>query len=332
MEATLPGNGTDRECLDHYRLDQLIATSTTARIYRATDLRTGRQVAVKLPHVEVEGDSLFYQRVQRERQIGQKLDHPSIVKFLPDSGRSRAYLVMEWVEGLSLRRILNESGLGKLPHDRALRLASSLCEALEYLHSQGVVHRDLKPENILVDTSPEGFDRIRIIDFGIAGMAGSRRLTFGRLSQVMGTPDYISPEQVRGKRGDARSDIYAIGVILYEMLTGTTPFPGENPFAVMNLRLVDHPVPPREADPAISPELQEILYRALERDPVNRYARAHELAWDLQHLDQVVVEDRPEIQKARRKTNWFSATFRPAAVVLISASVFAVLLYAASHT
>lgn len=332
MEATLPGNATDGERLDHYRLDQLVATSTTARIYRATDLNNGGQVAIKLPHLEVEGDALFYQRIQREEQIGKKLDHPSVVKFLPDSRRSRAYLVMEWVEGRPLRRILSESENGKLPHERARRIAASLCEALEYLHSQGVVHRDLKPENIMVDDSAEGGDRIKIIDFGIASMTGARRLTFGKLSEVMGTPDYISPEQVRGKRGDSRSDIYAMGVILYEMLTGTTPFPGDNPFAVMNLRLVDHPVPPREADPAISAELQEILYRALERDPSNRYARIHELAWDLQHPDQIVVEDRPEIQKAGRKTNWFSAALRHVSMVLIPVSVFAVLLYAASHT
>ena len=110
-------------------------------------------------------------------------------------------------------------------------------------------------------------DNIKLIDFGIAGNVGSRRLTFAKLSQVMGTPDYISPEQVKGKRGDGRSDIYALGVMLYEMLTGKTPFTGPNPFAIMNDRLLNNPVPPRESNPEISPELQEIIYRALERDP-----------------------------------------------------------------
>ena len=125
---------------------------------------------------------------------------------------------MEWVEGQLLRRMLSEQG--KLPPERALRIAVGICEALEYIHDQGVVHRDLKPENVMVDAE----DHIKLIDFGIARLAGARRLTFGKLSQVMGTPDYISPEQVRGKRGDARSDICAVGVMLYEMLTGTTPF------------------------------------------------------------------------------------------------------------
>ena len=127
----------------------------------------------------------------------------------------------------------------------------------------------MKPENIMVDAN----DHIKLIDFGIAGNEGSRRLTFAKLSNVMGTPDYISPEQVKGKRGDARSDIYAMGVMLYEMLTGKTPFKGNNPFAIMNDRLLNNPPPPREIDPTISPELQEIIYRALERDPKNRYAQ-----------------------------------------------------------
>ena len=131
-------------------------------------------------------------------------------------------------------------------------------------------------------------DRIKIIDFGIAGQAGSRRLTFAKLSQVMGTPEYISPEQVKGKRGDGRSDIFALGVMFYEMLTGKTPFSGPNPFAIMNDRLLNNPIPPCEVNPEITAELQEIIYRALERDPKNRYAHASEMAWDLRHQDQVV--------------------------------------------
>ena len=291
--------------IDHYTLENLVATSNTASIYRGTDLRTGREVAIKIPHLEVEGDLLFYGRFQREQEIGQKLNHPSIVKFITDETRSRVYLVMEWVEGRLLRTILSEQG--KLPRERALRIAVGICEALDYIHSQGVVHRDLKPENIMVDAQ----DRVKLIDFGIASLAGARRLTFGKLSQVVGTPDYISPEQVKGKRGDARSDIYAAGVMLYEMLTGTTPFPGDNPFTIMNNRLVNHPIPPREGDPGISAELQEILYRALERDPKNRYAKAHEFSWDLQHQDQVGVADRTELRDwQRRRTPWIRAVLR----------------------
>ena len=176
-------------------------------------------------------------------------------------------------------------------------------------------------------------DRIKLIDFGIASLAGARRLTHGKLSQVMGTPDYISPEQVKGKRGDGRSDIYATGVMLYEMLTGTTPFPGDNPFTIMNNRLVNHPIPPRELDPSISPELQEILYRALERDPKNRYTRAREFSWDLQHQNQVGLADRPELRDwQRRRTPWIRAMLRYGGLALIPLFVFALLYYVARHS
>jgi hypothetical protein len=145
-------------------------------------------------------------------------------------------MVMEWVDGRLLRQIMNEQG--KLPSRARGPLTVAICQALEYIHANGVVHRDLKPENIMVDAD----DNIRLIDFGIAGKRGSRRLTFANFSRNMGTPDYISPEQVKGKRGDARSDVYSLGVMLYEMLTGKTPFSGPNPFAVMNDRLLNYPV------------------------------------------------------------------------------------------
>jgi serine/threonine-protein kinase len=175
-------------------------------------------------------------------------------------------------------------------------------------------------------------DRVKLIDFGIAGQAGARRLTFTKLTEAMGTPDYISPEQVKGKRGDGRSDIYALGVMLYEMLTGKTPFQGPNAFAIINDRLLNNPVPPREIDPSISPELQEIIYRALERDPKNRYASAHEFAWDLRHQDQVGVADRPELRdwKTRRKP-WVRRVLFYVAMALIPLIVFGLLLWVARH-
>jgi serine/threonine-protein kinase len=200
-------------------------------------------------------------------------------------------MVMEWCEGRLLRKILDE---GRIGQERALRIALGVLDALDYIHAHGVVHRDLKPENIMVDDH----DNIKLIDFGIASDAAARRLTYANFTATLGTPNYISPEQVKGKRGDGRSDIYSVGVILYEMLTGKLPFPGPTPMAAMNDRLLNPPVPPRVADPTVSPQLQEVIYRALEREPKNRYATAHEFAHDLQHLDQVGVEDRPEI------TNW----------------------------
>jgi eukaryotic-like serine/threonine-protein kinase len=315
------------DTLDHYRIENLVARSGMASIFRGTDLRSGEAVAIKIPHPEMEADVVLYDRFKREQEIGRKLDHPNVMRVITEDGRSQVYMVMEWVEGRLLRQILTEQK--KLPVERAVRLAIEIANALDYIHSRGVVHRDLKPENIMVNAQ----DNIKLIDFGIAGNEGSRRLTFAKLSQVMGTPDYISPEQVKGKRGDGRSDIYALGVMLYEMLTGQVPFQGPSAFAIMNDRLLNNPIPPRELDGTIAPELQEIIYRALERDPKNRYAAAREMAWDLEHPDQVGVAERAELTDwHRRRTGWPRRIAFYALLALIPIVVFGLLLWVARHT
>jgi len=315
------------DLLDRYRIENLVARSGMASIFRATDMQTGQQVAIKIPHPEIESEPVLFDRFKREAEIGERLDHPGVMKVLGGEEHSRIYMVMEWVEGRLLRQVLHEQK--KFPVERALKITLEICDALDYIHRNGVVHRDLKPENIMLDAE----DHIKLIDFGIAGVEGARRLTFAKLSQVMGTPDYISPEQVKGKRGDGRSDLYALGIILYEMLTGKTPFSGPNPFAVMNDRLLNNPVPPREANPEISPELQEVIYRALEREPSNRYSTANEFAWDLEHLDQVGVAERAEMKDWRkRKTPVARQILFYAAMALIPIVIFGLLLLVARHT
>ena len=310
--------------LDHYSIDSLVARSGMATIFRAIDTRTGRAVAIKIPHPEMEGDPLLFDRFNREDEIGKKLDHPGVVKVLNGEERSQRYMVLEWVDGRLLRQILNEAKI--LPPERATKITVGICKALDYIHSQGVVHRDLKPENIMVDAE----DRTKLIDFGIAANAGSRRLTFAKLTQAMGTPDYISPEQVKGKRGDARSDIYALGIMFYEMLTGKVPFTGPNPFVIMNERLINHPIPAREVNPAVTPELQEIIYRALERDPKKRYQSAHEFALDLEHPEKVGVAERDELRNwKQRRSPVLRRVLFYIMLALIPVLVFGLMLYVA---
>ena len=310
--------------LDNYQLESLVASSGMASIFRARDARDGSIAAIKVPHPQAECDPIFHDRFRREIEIGVWLRHPSIRKILRTPKSRRLYMVMEWLDGRLLRQVLADDG--RMPTERAIAIALELLDALGYMHAQGVVHRDLKPENVMLDEQ----DHAKVIDFGIASLVGSRRLTFGKLSQVMGSPDYISPEQVKSKRGDARSDLYAVGVMLYEMLTGETPFHGANPFAVMNARLAFTPHAPSEINPDIPPQLDTVVLRALERNPDHRYSTAQEFAYDLAHLDQVQVTEQAALVDLRQQPSARKRTLVSYVMLaLIPAIVFGLLLYVA---
>jgi len=273
---------------ERFEITDIISRSGMSSVYKATDLKTGRQVALKVPLLKLESDPAFYSRFEREEEIGRALDHPGILKILPvdPKQRSRPYLVMEYLEGQTLDEVMQRTK--PLPEADALRIVSRVCDALDYLHKHQVVHRDLKPQNIMLCNDGS----LRIMDFGIAKAATSKRITFGGFSPTLGTPDYMAPEQVKGQRGDERTDIYSLGAILYEMVTGRLPFEGQNAYTVMNARLVGDPVAPRTHNPKIRPEVEEIVLHAMARDPADRYESAAAFKADLDAPDGVHVTGR----------------------------------------
>lgn len=283
-----------------FLIDSVISRSGMASIYKAKDLRTGLPAAVKIPYMQLESDPGSFSRFKREAEIGKMLNHPAILKFLEVSEQSRPYIATEFLDGQPLSQIMSETR--PLPLGDAARIASEVCGALEHMHQHQVVHRDLKPQNIMV--CQDG--TLRIIDFGIAKAAEMRRLTFAGFSPTFGTPDYMAPEQVKGKRGDERTDVYSLGAVLYEMATGSVPFSGDNPFIVMNSRLTGDPVAPRERNPEISPELEEIILHAMEREPHRRYASAAAMKAELDDPESVKVTGRHRHLQAPKlwKTRW----------------------------
>jgi serine/threonine protein phosphatase PrpC len=290
-----PGDTID----GRFEIEDVISRSGMASLFKAKDLETKRTVAVKIPYMQLESDPNSFARFQREEEIGELLNHPNILKFIKVPNKSRPYIVTEYLEGKPLSTVLNE--VRPLPIQDAVQIASYICGALAHMHENKVVHRDLKPQNIMI--CEDG--TLRIIDFGIAKSTEMRRLTFAGFTPAMGTPDYMAPEQVKGKRGDERTDIYSLGAVLYEMTTGSVPFEGPNPFIVMNSRITGDPIAPRKVNPEIPEALEEIILHAMEREPHRRYHSAAAMKAELDDPETVKLTGRhhqlvsPKIWKAR---------------------------------
>ena len=314
------------EKLDQYQLTELIARSGMASIFKGRDLTNGATVAIKVPYLQFESDVVFYGRFQREEEIGCRLDHPNIIRVLTPKRKSRMYIAMEYIDGVSLRAMIRD----KRPLDTAkgLDIVRQICAAMVYMHSQGVIHRDLKPENILITDSGQ----VKIMDFGIALDESARRLTWSGLSSTIGTPDYMAPEQISGRRGDVRTDIYALGTMLYEMLTGRLPFEGENVYSVMRAKANEDPQPPSRYWSEIDPHLEEIILHAIARQPRDRYGAATEMCKELSKPEQVVISGRatklhPRSLKAQRIRRALLGVF----FFVSLASLFAFLIWLANR-
>ncbi|MHB8630625.1 MAG: serine/threonine-protein kinase [Candidatus Limnocylindria bacterium] len=302
-----------------YRIADRLGVGGMGATYRAIDEQTGRTIVVKIPSLALIGDPGTFSRYQRELEIGQRLEHPGVQRLLT-SGQlpgGAPYMILEFVPGETMRTYLSEHA--PLPIDEAIRHAADLADTLRYCHERGVIHRDLKPENLYL--TPDG--RVVVGDFGIALLQGARRLTFRRLTNTVGTPDYMAPEQVSGERGDARTDVYAVGVLLYEMLTGKVPFRGDNALAVMGQRLTTDPPSVRALRREVSPELDATVRRALARDREARYPSMAALRADLLHPEGVVTASAPAMSAPLAPRGDLP---RPATAALIIGAVFAALL------
>jgi len=310
------------DTLDQYELTELIARSGMASIFKAVDRTNGQTFAIKIPYEQFENDVIFRSRFQREEEIVRRLDHPNIIKDFTPRHKSRMYIAMEYVEGVSVREEL--AAEGAFSRDHAIDYARQICGALVYMHEQRVIHRDLKPENLLITTTGV----VKIMDFGIALDELARRITWSGESSTIGTPDYMAPEQIAGGRGDVRSDIYALGIILYEMLTGKLPYEGDSVYSILRAKTLEDPEPPTHYLHELDTHLEEIILHAIERVPRRRYGRVAEMQHDLKNAAQVAITGRASALHPRsRRSQKVRAVMWSAVLFLSMAMVVAFLIW-----
>jgi eukaryotic-like serine/threonine-protein kinase len=279
-----------------YELDGVVGRGGMAEVYRARDIRLDRIVAVKTLREDLARDQTFQARFRREAQSAASLNHPSIVAVY-DTGEDMAgptpvpYIVMEYVDGRTLRELLRDDR--RLLPERALEITDGVLRALDYSHRNGIVHRDIKPGNVMLTRSAE----VKVMDFGIARAVSDAQATMTQTAQVIGTAQYLSPEQARGERVDARSDLYSTGCLLYELLTGRPPFTGDSPVAIAYQHVRENPIPPSRVDPEIPSWADAIVLKAMAKDPAERYQSAAEMRTDIQRaLSGVPVAAPPQTE------------------------------------
>ena len=268
-------------------------------------MRLHRDVAIKVLRADLARDPSFYLRFRREAQNAAALNHPAIVAVY-DTGEAETpngplpYIVMEYVEGVTLRDIVHTEG--PMPPQRAIEVIADACQALNFSHQHGIIHRDVKPANIMISKT----GAVKVMDFGIArALADANSVT--QTAAVIGTAQYLSPEQARGETVDARSDVYSLGCVLYEMLTGEPPFVGDSPVAVAYQHVREDPVPPSQRHDDISPELDAVVLKALAKNPDNRYQTAAEMRADLVRVHSGEAPDAPKVLTDAERTSLLSA-------------------------
>jgi len=264
-----------------YEIGEVLGYGGMAEVHRGKDVRLGRDVAVKLLRADLARDPSFQNRFRREAQAAAGLNHPAIVAVY-DTGEDTGpegvmpYIVMEFVEGRTLRDVLKAEG--QLPPRRAMEITAEVCSALDFSHRSGIIHRDIKPGNVMITNA----GAIKVMDFGIARAIADGAATVTSSSSVIGTAQYLSPEQARGESVDARSDVYSTGCLLYELVAGHPPFTGDSPVAVAYQHVRENPQIPSSVNPAVPKALDSIVMKALAKNPLNRYQTAGEMRTDLQ--------------------------------------------------
>jgi serine/threonine-protein kinase len=271
---------TPKNLSTRYELGEIIGFGGMSEVHKARDLRLNRDVAIKVLRADLARDPTFYLRFKREAQNAAALNHPAIVAVY-DTGEAEVdggplpYIVMEYVDGETLRDIVR--GKGPLPPRRAMEVIADVCAALDFSHKNGIVHRDMKPANIMINRH----GAVKVMDFGIARAIADSSNPMTQTAAVIGTAQYLSPEQARGEQVDARSDVYSVGCVLYEILTGEPPFTGDSPIAVAYQHVREDPKLPSHVHPGVPRELDSVVLKAMAKNPANRYQTAAEMRADL---------------------------------------------------